>query len=496
MSIEETIAEAIAYAEKNLSLEKEDEIYFTNLLLSHFGKKEPFKGHIDENHVASLKVPDEIVDAIVSYDTQIRLMDEGSAERDATWVMGVLSPLPSKVSQVFNVLCSMGSEKATEYLYDLSIKNDYIQKTKVDKNLHWVASYKNGPDLEISINLSKPEKNNKDIAKLVHAQATGYPSCLLCKENVGFEGSSSHPARENIRFIPLTLDGGRWYLQYSPYVYYSHHCIVFYEEHTPMAINAHVLRCLFDFVDQFPNFFIGSNSDLPIVGGSILNHEHFQGGANEMPIMKSKVRTYLPLKSKETSFGILDFYDTVLKLWGPNREDILSLATTLTEKWRAYNDEGHGIISSDVSGQHSTVTPIVRKVGKTYELYLILRNNLCTSQFPDGLYHVHPEYQYIKKEGIGLIEAAGLFILPARLVRQGKEAEEVVKKNLTEEQYLAQYEDLKPFAPMIEDMKKNGVTVSEHISGVCQHILENVAVYKNDEEGQKALAAFTKEALK
>ena len=494
MNIVETIAEAVVYAKKNLGLNPEDETYFTNLLLEHFGQKEPFSGTVDERKIAAMTVPDEIVESIKKYDTEIRLLDEGTAERDAAWVMGVLSPRPSEVSRVFNALRPIDPARATEYLYDLSIKNDYIQKSKVDKNLHWVANYESGPSLEISINLSKPEKNNKDIAKLVHAAPSGYPKCLLCKENVGFGGSNSHPARENIRVIPITIDGGKWYLQYSPYVYYSHHCIVFYDEHVPMAINQHILRCLFDFVDQFPNFFLGSNSDLPIVGGSILNHEHFQGGAHEMPIMKATPRRYLPSKGASTSLAVLDFYDTVLKLWGPSREEILRLGGLIVEKWRHYDDAGHGIFSASDGAQHSTVTPIVRRVNKTYELYLILRNNLCTNQYPDGLFHVHPEYQYIKKEGIGLIEAAGLFILPARLVRQGKEVEDVVAKKLTNEQYLQQYPDLSAFGPMVEDVK-GGAKVNDHISRVCQHILENVAVYKNVPEDQKALGAFVKEAF-
>jgi len=495
MGITEIIAVALAYAETHLALEKEDETFFANLLLDHFGAKEPFTGSLDRTKVADMKVPDAIFDAIVKYDVEVRLWDPSAAERDATWVLGLLSPRPSSVTKVFNVLKGISPERATEYLYDLSIKNDYIQKSKVDKNLHWVASFTDGPKLEISINLSKPEKNNKDIAKLLTAAPSGYPQCLLCKENVGFAGNASHPARENIRVIPITLGGGRWYLQYSPYVYYSHHCIVFYDEHIPMAINPHILRCLFDFVDQFPHFFIGSNSDLPIVGGSILNHEHFQGGGHEMPMMKAGVRRVLPASTKTTSIAVLNFYDTVLKLSGPDKEEILSLGAKITDKWRNYDDRDHSILSRELDVQHSTVTPIVRKVGGVYEFFLILRNNYCTKDFPDGLFHVHPEYQYIKQEGIGLIEAAGLFILPARLVRQGQEAEEVTRKGFSYEQAIATYPDLKPFAPLLSDLQTKKRTVQGHIGWVCQRILENVAVYKNNEEDQKALDAFVKEAL-
>lgn len=496
MRIEETIAEAISYAESHLALEKADETFFLNVLLGHYSLKEPYEGPIDENRIASLKTPDEIVDAIMRYDVYVRMLSPTEAEHDANWVMGLLSPRPSAVEKVFSYLDVNSPRKATEYLYDLSVNNYYIQKSKVDKNLHWDAAYSDGPSLEVSINLAKPEKNNKDIAKLVGAAKSGYPSCLLCRENIGFAGGPTHPSRENIRFVPLTLDGGRWYLQYSPYVYYDRHCIVFYEKHVPMAINGHIMRCLFDFVDQFPHFFIGSNSDLPIVGGSILNHEHFQGGLHEMPLMKAKVRKFLPVDGKSTSLAILDFYDTVLKVYGHDREEVLSIASQLSSRWRAYDDAKHSIIAKEGELQHSTVTPIARKVGSTYEMYLILRNNRCDEQYPDGIFHVHPEYQYVKKEGIGLIEAAGLFILPARLVRQGKEAAVCGSQGVDEEGSLKEYPDLEGFWPLIKDMRENGTTLEKHLDGVCRHILENVAVYKNDAAGQQGLEAFVKEALK
>lgn len=496
MRIEEALAEALSYAESHLALEKSDETFFLNVLLGHYSLKEPFSGSVDDARIANLETPDEIVDAIMEYDVYVRLLSPSEAERDANWVMGLLSPRPSSVEKVFSYLDAISPRKATEYLYNLSVANYYIQKTKVDKNPHWEAVYPDGPSLEVSINLAKPEKNNKDIAKLVGAAKSGYPACLLCKENVGFAGSPTHPSRENIRFVPLTLDGGRWYLQYSPYVYYDRHCIVFYEKHVPMAIDGHILRCLFDFVDQFPDFFIGSNSDLPIVGGSILNHEHFQGGLHEMPLLKAKVRKFIPVEGRSTSLAVLDFYDTVLKVYGRNREEILSIAGQLSSRWRAYDDEKHLIRAKEGLVQHSTVTPIARKVGSTYEMYLILRNNRCNDQYPDGIFHVHSEYQYVKKEGIGLIEAAGLFILPARLIRQGKEAEVCASQGVDEEGSVKEYPDLAGFYPLIRDIRDNGTTLEKHLDGVCRRILENVAVYKDNADGQAALETFVREALK
>jgi UDPglucose--hexose-1-phosphate uridylyltransferase len=493
--IEKTIKEAVFYAKCHLSLQEEDALYLTNLLLHQFGCPLPYEGSIDEKAIAAYQVPDAIVEDIVSYLVSEKKMDEGEAERLSTWVMGVLSPLPSVVDATFEKLYRSSPKQATDYLYDLSIKNDYIAKSKVDKNIVWNADYPDGPSLEISINLSKPEKNNKDIAKLVHAVASGYPKCLLCEENIGFEGSATHPARENIRFVPLTLNHQRWLMQYSPYVYYYNHCIVFYEKHVPMAINPDTLKALLDFVDQFPHFFIGSNSDLPIVGGSILNHEHFQGGGHYLPLLLAKDKEVLFTTKKGTKVSIADFYVTAIKLEGKDRSDLIELGSKIIATWRHYSDPEHDIIADDENGNHSTCTPFAKKEGGVFTLYLVLRNNRCTKDYPDGLFHAHPEYHMIKKEGIGLIEAAGLFILPARLVRQSQEVEDAVENNLSEKEYLSKYPDLGPFGGMIKEMKETGESSRVYINKVCQGILRNVAVYKESKEGQEGLHAFLKEVF-
>jgi UDPglucose--hexose-1-phosphate uridylyltransferase len=488
--IGKTIEEALYYAKAHLYLNDEDEVYLRNLLLALTGESKPYEGEIDRKHIEALEVPDEIVEGFKSRFMEQGL-DEGAAERKAVLAMGMLTPLPSAVDAVFASLMEVDPRKATDYLYDLSVKNYYFAKTKVDKNLRWDASFKDGSLIEMSINLSKPEKDNKDIAKLVKAPVSAdYPKCFLCKENLGYEGHDKHPARENIRFVPVTLDGGTWYLQYSPYGYFDRHCIVFYEKHVPMAMNGHIFRCLFDFVDQFPHFFIGSNSDLPIVGGSILNHEHFQGGGHLLPLLKAPIKEEIKTGLKRTKAGIADFYDTAIRLEGEDKEEIISAAERILSKWRSYDDPECDIIAKDEAGQHSTCTPLLCKKGKTYSFTMILRNNRCDDRYPDGIFHAHPEYFHIKKEGIGLIEAAGLFILPARLLRQGKEVEEVVKEGLSEKEYLAKYPDLKDFGRMIDEMKATGETAYEYMNLVCREILKNVAVYKDDEKGREHLHRF------
>ncbi len=493
--ITKTINEAIYYAYKHLGLDEEDIVYFTNLLLSYFKQVTPYKGEIDKSHIDSLKVPDEIIESITSYLISEGL-DSNEANRRAIYVLGILSPRPSDVITNFFEKYKINKESATKYLYDLSIYNGYIAKTQVDKNEWWLAKFDDGSDIEISINLSKPEKNNKDIAKLLKPSTYDeYPKCLLCKENLGFEGNDHHPARENIRIIPLTLDNDIWYFQYSPYVYYNEHCILFYKDHIPMEISSWTFRCLFDFIDQFPHYFIGSNSDLPIVGGSILNHEHFQGGEHLLPLLLAKDKIVIESSYKNTVISIVDFYNTAIRLKGKDRNEMLTIANKILNTWLTYDDSLNSIISNDDEGRHNAITPLLRKNGGNYELTIILRNNKCNDFYPDGIFHAHPKYHHIKKEGIGLIEAAGLFILPARLKRQCIEVEDVIAKGYNKEQYLEIYPDLVIFCDMIKEMKEKHISSKEYINNVCKHILINTAVYKNTELGQKSLLKFIEVAI-
>lgn len=485
--IEKTIAKLIHYAKTHLSLDGEDAVYLTNVLLHLFEKKEPFAGEIDCQEIEAMEVPDYLIAEIIDFEVKENGLSQADAFRKADFAMGILSPLPSKANDKFASYLLESGDKALDYLYDLSIANGYFQKTKVDQNIVWDASFSNGPSLTITINLSKPEKNNKDIARLVSEKSSDYPKCPLCHENLGYYGDGKHPARSSIRFVPLSLAGERWYFQYSPYGYFEKHGICFAEEHVPMHIERKTFQRLLDFVSLFPSFFMGSNSDLPIVGGSILNHEHFQGGLPTLPIFRAEERKEAFHTKKKTSVSILDFYDSCLLLRGHGKEDVIDVAYEILNQWLVYDDLERDIIANENGIRHNAVTSLARKIGDDYLLYIILRNNRCNDEYPDGIFHAHPEYFPIKKEGIGLIEASGLFVLPARLKRQLAEAK--ASSSLKEEDYLRKYPDMADFRDLIESLKK-GESETEYINNVCRSILNNVAVFKNDENGQKGFELF------
>lgn len=492
MNLQKTLKEALCYAKKHLGLEKEDEVYFENLLLAKFDCFPPYEGSIDESAIEAMTLPDPIVSSLENCFLE-KGMSQEEAQDASSYVLGLLSPTPSQVNERFLDLYDRSPELATSYLYKLGIANNYIAKSKVDKNICFSAAFPSSPSLEITINLSKPEKNNKDIAKLVSNPNEGkgkYPLCALCKENLGYPGLHGHAPRENIRFIPLHLDGEKWYLQFSPYVYYPEHCIVFDEKHERMEISRRIFSKLFAFNELFPHYFIGSNSDLPIVGGSILNHEHFQGGLHKLPLLNCKAKKEIPCPNfPGCTLEVVDFYDTVLRIRGNEKKQILDLAEALTLSWRSYDDPSNDIICRDQDGLHSTVTPILDRQNGEYRFYLILRNNRCDEKYPDGIFHAHPEYFHIKKEGIGLIEAAGRFILPARLLRQGKAIEDGLKEGKANEKIIAENPDLAEFSPMMEALR-HGESMQEYYGDVCRNILCNVAVYKPTTEGEKGLEKF------
>lgn len=497
--ITETINQLIAYAKIHLGMKEEDSLYFKNVLLGELKVAKPSEEEIDLKRISQMKVPDEFINQIEEYLINDLKYNEHDAELFATKIMGILTPIPSVVTRKFTELEKENDRKALDYLYDLSIKNNYVAKTKIDRNLLWDSDFED-KNIEISVNLSKPEKNNKDIAKLISKTTNveeKYPKCLLCYENLGFYGNEKHPARENIRLIPLKLNEENWYLQYSPYGYFNMHCIVLKETHSNMVIDRSTFVSLCDFVDRFPSFFIGSNADLPIVGGSILNHEHFQGGEHLLPIMRQNpAKEYKLTRFNNCKLYKLNWYNTCLMIESSNREQMISLATEILSTWRNYSDTTNEIIAVDEQGKHNTITPSVRKVDGKYFMYLILRNNRCNKEYPDGIFHAHPEYHMIKKEGIGIIEAMGLFILPARLVRQSGEIQDVLLKNYNDEEIIKNYADLEQFLPMIHSLKKDyskiliKEKIREYINNVCKGILENTAVFKNDYNGSLGLDKF------
>lgn len=498
--IRDVINSLIDYASIHLGLTGLDRVYARNFVLGELKLDYPSdKGVLSIDEIEKMEVPDYFIHEIENYLKEELGYGEKAAELEAVKIMGMVTPSPEEVVNKFEKIKEVDSALALNYLYDLGIKNYYFQKTMVDKNIVWKTKYP-AKNIEVSINLSKPEKNNKDIAKLLEKPKTTdikYPKCLLCLQNLGYFGNDHHPARENIRFVPVVLDGEVWYLQYSPYGYYHKHCICFSSKHSNMVINKSTFRKLVDFVDAYPSFFIGSNADLPIVGGSILNHEHFQGGEHILPVMEANTKKEYKLTTfKNVKLFKLDWYNTTLLIQGEDKKEVVQVADKILTAWRDYTDESNDIVAKDENGEHNTITPSIRKIGNTYYMYLILRNNRCTKEYPDGIFHAHPEYHHIKKEGIGIIEAMGLFILPARLVRQEKEIKDVLELGLSNEDLVKKYADLADFLPMIDVLRKDysketiDKKINEYIEDTCKHILENTAVFKDTKAGAEGLDKF------
>lgn len=498
------VEQLIVYAKKNFGLLDLDEVYITNLLLTFF-KLNSFKKS-DEKYesIQSISLPDYLIVEISEYAIENKICSTNQeVDQFANFIMGILTPNPSVINKNFySIYNSLGVKEACNYLYNLCKKNYYIRQTDINKNLRWDTDNLEVP-LEITINLSKPEKNNKDIAKLIsEPQAYKYPQCALCIENEGYLGNANHPSRTNLRTIRLNVQGKTWYMQYSPYSYYNEHCIFFNKEHVPMQISKSTIENLLDIIDIFPNYFVGSNSDLPIVGGSILNHEHYQGGGHLMPLQKAKpLLRFMSKEYPELSIDIVDFYNSVIRVTGNDRKEVSAVCGQIIDLWKIYSDETVDIIASTNGVRHNTVTPIARldEDGR-YSVDLILRNNRTNDTYPDGIYHAHPEYHNIKKEGIGLIEAMGLFILPARLKRQFNDIANIMCKavefNLedldNETHDLFVHRDMikmflqKEYSSYNEAMKE----IYSYVNETCANILRNVAVYKNNTYGQLQFTMF------
>src|SRR5574344_1455339 len=505
--IYETIAKLIFYAKYHLDLHEDDEIYIRNsilheLQLDSFPSK---KIEINETEIIELNVPDKLIDELHSYFINELKLSDKESELIETKIMGILTPMPSEVNRKFYSLVKKDDFKALSYLYDLSIKNNYVAKTRIDKNLFWKADF-GDKYLDITVNLSKLEKNTKDISKLLVKSKTDvekYPKCLLCGENVGYFGRLEHPARSNIRVINLNLDGEKWFLQYSPYGYFNMHCIVVDSIHENMIIDEGTFRKFFDFIDLFPSFFIGSNADLPIVGGSILNHEHFQGGEHLLPVMNAKIKeSFSSNKFKKCRISLLDWFNSTILLQGKDRSELIKCAANILKNRRDYSDIDNDIIAKVGDVEHNTITPGLKKEKDgTYNLYLILRNNRCNAEFEDGIFHAHKEFYHIKKENIGLIEAMGQFILPARLITQNDEIKESLKSGLNKITNIATYNNLNGGEKMIDVLRNEynpdtiDADIKNYINDVCKNILENTAVFKNDDKGQMGFVKFIRSIL-
>ncbi|MBO5926437.1 MAG: galactose-1-phosphate uridylyltransferase [Clostridia bacterium] len=499
------IEKLLVYANTFLGLSELDIIYERNTLLHLFNLASPTNEEVRREEIVSLSVPDVLIEEIMAYALENNIVvNETSADLFANYVFGILSPKPSEVNSQFMLLKeNLGSQVACDYLYNLSIKNYYIKKSAIDKNIKWEASELDHP-LEITINLSKPEKDNKDIAKLASApKGDKYPACPLCKENEGYYGNAKQAPRSNIRTVKLTLDGEEWGMQYSPYLYFDEHCILFNKKHVPMVVSVKTIEKLFDFIELFPSYFIGSNSDLPIVGGSILNHEHYQGGRHLMPLQKSpSLRKLKSVEYDDVDVEVVDFYNSAIRISGFNRNTVQELAGEIIDKWKVYFDESAQIVAEENGVRHNTVTTIARFLNDNrYSVDLILRNNRVNEEYPDGIFHAHPKYHNIKKEGIGLIEAMGLFVLPARLKRQFNDIADILCHNVSYDAeainnenhdlfvHREMIENLLKRYPRVKDKNKANEVIIDYVNDVCANILDNTSVFKKDKNG---IVAFNK----
>lgn len=491
------IKQLVSYGVKNNLLSEDDVIYTINTLLDIM----KLDSYEDVEETFSIETPEQLEEVlkILLDDAVARgVIEENSVVlRDLfdTRLMNALMPRPSQVIKEFNERYKKSPREATNYYYKLSKASDYIRTYRVKKDSKWVTETEYG-DIDITINLSKPEKDPKMIALAKAMPATAYPKCLLCAENEGYAGRINHPARQNHRIIPIEVNGKPWGFQYSPYVYYNEHCIVFNKEHTPMSICHDTFCKLFDFVDQFPHYFLGSNADLPIVGGSILSHDHFQGGNYEFAMAKAKVETQLIFKDYEDiDAGLVKWPMSVIRLSSPSRDRLIELSDKILDTWREYTDEASYIYANTNGEPHNTITPIVRKRDDRFEIDLVLRNNITTEEHPMGLYHPWEEYHHIKKENIGLIEVMGLAVLPARL----KDDIEEIKNAILRNEDISNNEKLKEHASWVNQiMRKHTLINKDNVSEILQEeigiafkeILECAGVYKRTEEGKKAFLKF------
>lgn len=494
--IQEEIKKLAAYGITTGLVPKEDETYTVNRLLELFELDE-IEESKEEVQVSTDKL-EEILGKLLDYAYEAGIMKENSiVYRDLfdTKIMSILLPRPSEVIHKFKALYQENPEKATDYYYKFSCDSDYIRRYRIQKDKRWIAPTAYG-DLDITINLSKPEKDPKAIAAAKNAKQSGYPKCLLCWENEGYAGRVNHPARQNHRIIPVTIQGDTWGFQYSPYVYYNEHCIVFNSKHIPMKIEHNTFCKLFDFVKQFPHYFVGSNADLPIVGGSILSHDHFQGGHYEFAMAKAGMERSFTVKGhEEVEAGVVTWPMSVIRLKSENIDKIIALADRVLEKWRGYTDESAFIFAETEGEPHNTITPIARKKDGKYELDLVLRNNITTSEHPLGVFHPHAKLHHIKKENIGLIEVMGLAVLPARLKDEMSQLKEAVLsgKDLRSDAALEKHADwVEEFSAKYDKLDASNIdqVIEKEIGLVFMQVLEDGGVFKRTPQGQEAFDRF------
>ena len=471
-----------------------ERIYTTNLLLDLF-----HEDNYEEPEAVAYGSPDleTILANLLNIAVERGIIEDNVVYRDLfdTKLMNCLLPRPAQVQAAFWEKYAISPEKATDYYYKFSQDSDYIRRYRVAKDLKWKVDSPYG-EIDITINLSKPEKDPKAIAAARNAAASSYPKCQLCMENEGYAGRVNHPARENHRIIPLTINQSNWGFQYSPYVYYNEHCIVFNGEHVPMKIDRAAFTKLFDFIKLFPHYFLGSNADLPIVGGSILSHDHFQGGHYTFAMAKAKIELPVTIPGYEdVEAGIVKWPLSVLRIRSKDTSRLIDLAEHVLNCWRSYTDEDAFIYAETNGEPHNTITPIARKNGDTYELDLTLRNNITTDEHPLGVYHPHAQYHHIKKENIGLIEVMGLAVLPSRLKEELELlADYIVNgKDIRSNKKIEKHADwVEEFLPTYDNITEENVMeiLQKEVGIVFTHVLEDAGVYKCTEQGRADFLKF------
>lgn len=490
----EAVSKLVKYGMDTGLVNELDKIYVTNQLLEVLGLEE-----YEETAVEGEIVLEEVLKELLDYAVSQGIIEDSIVYRDLfdTKLMGKLVPPPSVVIENFNELYKESPKKATDYFYKFSQDSDYIRRYRVAKDQKWLTKTPYG-EMEITINLSKPEKDPKAIAAAKMAKQGGYPKCQLCRENEGYAGRANHPARQNHRIIPVVIDKKNWGFQYSPYVYYNEHCIVFNGEHIPMKIEEATFAKLLDFVTEFPHYFVGSNADLPIVGGSILSHDHFQGGNHEFAMAKTEIMKEFTLSGfEDVKAGIVRWPMSVIRLRHKEAERLVKAAAHILEVWRGYTDEEAFIFAETDGEPHNTITPIARKRDGMFELDLVLRNNITTEEHPLGVYHPHAKLHHIKKENIGLIEVMGLAVLPARLKGEMEELAKAILSgaDLRANEVLEKHADWAyEFLPKYEKITEENVMeiLQEEIGQVFAQVLADAGVYKLTEEGEAAFGRFLK----
>ncbi len=491
MKIETCIDSLVAYAMNRGLAQPEDHQVLTNRLLDLLGLDawEPSRELMSEDL-------EEILGGILDHACEKGLCEDNITARDIfdTRIMGAMTPMPREVIGKFRDLYAQDPVAATDWYYQFSCDTDYIRRYRIAKDMRWKYASRYG-EMDITINLSKPEKDPKAIAAAKNAPQSSYPKCQLCRENEGYAGRMNHPARANHRIIPITVDGGDWCLQYSPYVYYNEHCIVFNSRHIPMVIDKSAFRKLLDFVGQFPHYFVGSNADLPIVGGSILSHEHFQGGHYTFAMETASAEAAIQFDGfEDVQASIVKWPMSVVRLDGNDPARLADLADKILRVWRGYSDEAAGIIAFSDGEPHNTITPIARRRGEKYELDLVLRCNITSQEHPLGVFHPHADKHHIKKENIGLIEVMGLAVLPSRL----KGELLALKEAILEGKNIAADPALEKHAPWVAELKgkyafteENALDILLQETGkVFAQVLEDAGVYKCTPEGRERFLAF------